>query len=287
MIKSEFEVDINGLTLRGIKNTNDTGGVWLALHGWQDTAASLAPVCDALKVPYYAFDFAGHGKSDWRHPSASYYLVEYVKDIALAITKLDLTHIHLIGHSMGGMVSMALAALLPERIQSLVLIESLGFVTTADDAVITQLQQHIKNVQKPSYSRKRYSNQADIITKRARLSKLPYSLSEQILSRALNFEQGAYYVSTDPRVTHASPMRLTPLQADAIYQAIRCPVCHLYGDSGFDTFQNESKANLFIATQVVENRIKGGHHCHLDAPEQTVDAINAWLKNNRLAKVNG
>jgi pimeloyl-ACP methyl ester carboxylesterase len=46
--------------------------------------------------------------------------------LAAWMQALNLKHIHLVGHSMGGYVSMALAATHPERVKRLVLVDSIG-----------------------------------------------------------------------------------------------------------------------------------------------------------------
>ena len=90
----------------------------LALHGWLDNANSFVPMAQYLtdEIELVALDFAGHGLSDHRPPGHWYHLVDYVRDVALAVTQLDWQQFHLLGHSLGGGVSCNLAACAPEMI---------------------------------------------------------------------------------------------------------------------------------------------------------------------------
>ena len=103
---------------------------WLALHGFLDNAASydkLAP--ELLKIgasSVVCLDFAGHGKSDWRH-SGVYYVVDHVADAVYAADALKWDKFSIIGHSLGGGVAQGVAAACPDRVLRVVSIEALSW----------------------------------------------------------------------------------------------------------------------------------------------------------------
>jgi esterase len=67
-----------------------------------------------------ALDQRGHGESAW----ADIYTAEAMADDAIAvIEELDLAPVRLVGHSMGGMVGMLVAARRPELVERLVLVD--------------------------------------------------------------------------------------------------------------------------------------------------------------------
>jgi pimeloyl-ACP methyl ester carboxylesterase len=98
----------------------------IALHGWLDNAASfsrLAPLLPGLRI--VALDFAGHGHSDHRPPGASYAIWDYAHDVLQVAEQFGWQRFSLLGHSMGAIVSVLLAAAMPERIERLALIDGL------------------------------------------------------------------------------------------------------------------------------------------------------------------
>lgn len=70
-----------------------------------------------------ALDLRGHGDSAWVDPPA-YTYEDYARDLAEVIEKLDLRDFVLVGHSMGGMVSLVYAATHPGRVARLVIVDT-------------------------------------------------------------------------------------------------------------------------------------------------------------------
>jgi pimeloyl-ACP methyl ester carboxylesterase len=70
-----------------------------------------------------AVDLRGHGDSEWADPPV-YSFEKYASDLNEVVEKLDLSDFVLIGHSMGGMVSLVYAATHPGRVSRLVLVDT-------------------------------------------------------------------------------------------------------------------------------------------------------------------
>ena len=122
-------VDAGGLKLhyQDFGKGHDTEGrpVMLCMHGgaatghWFDfVAAGFTPDFQVL-----ALDQRGHGDSAWADPPA-YSYHDYASDIDKVAAKLDLRDFVLVGHSMGGMVSLVYAATYPGRLKKLVIVDS-------------------------------------------------------------------------------------------------------------------------------------------------------------------
>lgn len=68
----------------------------------------------------YALDARNHGQS----PHAdSMRLKEMVQDVVETLDALELEHVHVLGHSMGGKIAMLLALLHPERVLDLIVVD--------------------------------------------------------------------------------------------------------------------------------------------------------------------
>jgi len=72
-------------------------------HWWDHIAAALAQEYRVI-----ALDSRGHGDSDWVKPPA-YEIDDYAEDIAAFVAHLGLSTFVLIGHSLGGLISMRYA----------------------------------------------------------------------------------------------------------------------------------------------------------------------------------
>ena len=96
------------------------------LHGWGAHIEAVAPILAALDgaPDLIAVDLPGFGESEpppeaWDTDAYMHFLVEFLDE-------LGVERAHLVGHSHGGRVSIALAAAHPERVGRLLLIDSAG-----------------------------------------------------------------------------------------------------------------------------------------------------------------
>jgi len=97
----------------------------LCVHGGAAHAHWFDFVASGLNDAYHvmAIDQRGHGDSE-RAPDANYSYGRYAADLGEAIDNLGLTNLVLIGHSMGGMVSLQYAAQRPQRLGKLIIVDS-------------------------------------------------------------------------------------------------------------------------------------------------------------------
>jgi pimeloyl-ACP methyl ester carboxylesterase len=97
----------------------------LCLHGGAAHGHWFDFIAGGFTPDYHvrALDQRGHGDSAWVTPPA-YTYEDYAGDLAEAVEKLDLKDFVLIGHSMGGMVSLLYAATHPGRVAQLVIVDT-------------------------------------------------------------------------------------------------------------------------------------------------------------------
>ena len=100
----------------------------LLVHGGRDHCRNWDWVAEALRDDWHiiAPDLRGHGDSQWMI-GGSYGLSDYVYDIAQLIHQTKHQPITIIGHSLGGAISLQFTALFPDLVQKLVAIEGLGW----------------------------------------------------------------------------------------------------------------------------------------------------------------
>ena len=99
----------------------------LLVHGGRDHCRNWDWVAEALRDDYriLAPDLRGHGDSEWFRGGA-YAMADYVYDIAQLVLRKQLAPVSIIGHSLGGSISLHYAGAYPETVKALVAVEGLG-----------------------------------------------------------------------------------------------------------------------------------------------------------------
>lgn len=97
------------------------------IHGIGASVEEFLTCLEALAAEHrvYALDLPGHGRTD-KPEKFSYLLPDMARFVEKFIHQMDLGKVHLIGHSMGGAVSLSLTMQFPERVKRLVLVSSAG-----------------------------------------------------------------------------------------------------------------------------------------------------------------
>lgn len=103
----------------------------ILVHGSLDHARNWDWVARGLINDYhvYALDLRGHGNSDWA-PGATYGIGEHVLDLSALADIIQGFPIYLIGHSLGGVISLLYSGIYPDRVKKVVSIEGLGLPST-------------------------------------------------------------------------------------------------------------------------------------------------------------
>ena len=104
---------------------DDTRPVLLCVHGSAANAHWFDYVATDLRADYrlLSLDQRGHGDSAWA-ADADYSYPRYALDLAGLVEQLGYDDLVLVGHSMGGMVSLAYAATRPAQIGKLVIVDT-------------------------------------------------------------------------------------------------------------------------------------------------------------------
>ena len=98
----------------------------VVLHGWGAHIEAVAPILTALEgaPDLIALDLPGFGESE--PPPQAWDVDAYARFMVHFLDELAVERAHLVGHSHGGRVSIALAADEPERVGRLLLVDSAG-----------------------------------------------------------------------------------------------------------------------------------------------------------------
>jgi len=238
----------------------------IALHGWLDNAATftrLAPLLPGLRI--LALDFAGHGYSSHRPAGGNYLLWENVLDVLLVAQSMGWERFSLLGHSMGAIVSVMLAAAMPERVERLALIDGLMPYTGEADQAPEKLGEALRaqlalpNKRKPVYA----DVQLAVNARMKGVGSVSREAAEILARRGLMPVAGGYTWRSDSRLTLASPVRLTRAHAVAFLRKISCPVSLVLAEQGM-LHHEPNIQTLLQGLPFDVHTLAGGHHLHLD-----------------------
>jgi pimeloyl-ACP methyl ester carboxylesterase len=118
-------IQVNGINTR-YWQMGDRGSKIILLHGGNGSIEFWLYNLPALAKHHrvYAFDMVGSGKSDF--PIASYSLTDQAEFLAGFMSALNIDSATLIGNSMGGGVALKFTRLYSDRVDKLVLVDSMG-----------------------------------------------------------------------------------------------------------------------------------------------------------------
>ncbi len=246
----------------------ENGRPVIALHGWLDNAASfsrLAPLLNGVRI--VALDLPGHGLSDHRPPGAGYNIWDYAHDILQTAEQFGWQRFSLLGHSLGGIVSVLLAGAMPERIERLALIDGVIPYTGEAESAPRKLGEALRALLAVERKRKPvYASFDQAVAARMKgVGAVSREAAERLAQRGLMPVSGGYTWRTDPRLMLPSPLRLTLAHAQAFAQRVECPTSLIIARQGLMT---DAKVIEFIDSLPFEShRLHGGHHLHLDDDE--------------------
>lgn len=116
-----------GLKLHYLDWGNEAAPPLILVHGVHDHAHSWDWVARALcdKWHVYALDLRGHGDSEWS-PDGAYITPYHLLDFSELVDTLGHEQVTVVAHSFGGNPTARYAALYPQRVRKLVLVDAMG-----------------------------------------------------------------------------------------------------------------------------------------------------------------
>lgn len=276
----EITVTLPHLTLAARRYGNPNGPKLLAIHGWLDNAASFEPI-----MPWFddhdvvAIDLPGHGRSDHRPRGAWYHYIDYLHDVSTCIEALQWQRFSLLGHSLGGAISSVLAAAMAERVERLYLIEALGPISTPAEKTLGLLRAALDDRAGIDAKQLRIFASLDAPTAaRRQHPQMPLSqtAAAALVARGTRAVEGGYVWSSDPRLTLTSAIRMTEEQVRNCLQGIQCPAHLVLAEPAMPFVDlTHMTERLALVPSLTTTRLSGGHHLHMDIPEQVARALRS------------
>tara|TARA_B110000483_G_scaffold228870_1_gene292257 strand:- start:73165 stop:74070 length:906 start_codon:yes stop_codon:yes gene_type:complete len=257
----------------------------LALHGWLDNAASFSVLSPFLKnINLLAIDLAGQGQSDFRSIDSSYGFLGELRDLyELSMqpsTQLTNGRINLVGHSRGAIVCTIFAAVFPERVNKLVLIDSIEPFPHALSDMPNALAEAVKsNYSLAGRTGTYYATKEKAL--QARMDGLvPVSKhsAELLAERSLLESEKGWTWRADQRLKAAYAYRINNEMREDFYSRITAPTLVIEPKNGMLKLDTRFKQAGSTISDLTKFEVPGGHHCHMeDCPKLVAELIEGWL----------
>jgi pimeloyl-ACP methyl ester carboxylesterase len=246
--------------------------VMILVHGGLDHARSWDWVAKALREDFhvYALDLRGHGNSAWA-PGALYSVAEHVLDLSALADIVKGFPIHIIGHSLGAVVTLLYAGIYPDRVKKLVAIEGLGLPP-------------VRRVQEPAERMRKWiervrdteqrtpHNYSDLGSAVARMKEANPFLSDEVAQHltlhGTNWNaDGSIIWKFDNFARLPGPYGMGMPELCAVLNCVQAPSLHFWGRESFALDPDLAQESEALRNHRVVKVDRAGHWVHHDQLE--------------------
>jgi pimeloyl-ACP methyl ester carboxylesterase len=254
----------------------------ILVHGGLDHSRSWDHLAQALRINFHvvAPDLRGHGESGWATGS-SYSLADHVYDLAGLVKSFGSEKVTIVGHSMGGMVSLTYTGAFPQLVSKLVVLDGVtNFparrVKPADVRIADWVGDLDKFAQRKIH---RYASVADgaerILHRNPRLTR------EQAMHLATHGlkrnEDGTYGWKFDPYLRARAPYRLSLEDHIGLWSRIQCPTLLVSGSESFLPDPASAGVLKYFKNAELAKIDGAGHWLQHDKPAEVLELIERFL----------
>lgn len=281
----EFAVDTAYGRFCGLRS-GGPGQRVLALHGWLDNAASFVPLQRHLPgLDLAAVDLPGHGASAHLPIAADYTMVAFARACVAIADALGWDRFSLLAHSLGGAVASVIAAACPQRIERVLLIESLGALTQPEHSTALRLREAFAARVAPARPLRVFPDTATPVRLRMQVNGLSEPVARLLVERGIapapaggDIGDGGFVWRSDPRLTQPTAVRMTEAQVRDLVAHIQCPTRVIYAEPAQPYFPEHIRRERFACLPDGELVVMpGSHHLHMEAPAEVAAMIGDFF----------
>ena len=265
---------------------NEGAPPMLLVHGGRDHCRNWDWVAERLHDHYHiiAPDLRGHGDSQWII-GGSYNQIDYVYDIAQLLNQKKMTPVTIIGHSLGGSISLLYSGLFPETVAKLVSIEGMGpppemIKERIEQPMEDRLHLWVNELRKLSGRiPRRYPSLEEAYERMQKEN--PHLTEDQARHLTIHGsnqnEDGSYSWKFDNYVRNFPPIGLDFEDQYGLYKRISCPTLLIRGTESWATDpEKDGRAKTFQNVQVASIE-DAGHWVHHDQLDIFVTLVKDFL----------
>ena len=218
----------------------------------------------------------------------AYNQIDYVYDIAQLIHQKKMEDVVIMGHSLGGAISLLYTALHPQNVKKLIAIEGMGpppkmIEERINIPIQKRLEAWFSDLRQSSARRvKRYPSIEEAFQRMKEEN--PHLSTEQARHLTIHGsnqnEDGTYSWKFDNYVRNFSPIGLPFDQTGELYQNITCPTLLVRGEESWASDPEKDGRLARFRCDVESTSFKNaGHWVHHDQLEPFVERVNQFLMN--------
>lgn len=281
-------VDSLGLPIHCLEWGEPNGDPLVLVHGFLDLAFSwtsfVAELYRRATQPLWiiAPDCRGHGDSGWVSGGGYYHFPDYVLDLDCVVQTLGVKSFKLVGHSMGGTISLLYTGTFPERVSKLVLIEGVGPVGMHFTDAPLRMEQWIGEIRQRGRNHFRQYSSVEAGARQLRQTnpRLPELFATELAQAAMKQTAGGKWIwKFDPLHRTTSPQPFYTAQAVAFLRRIDCPVLIVDGKQSRQTSRTDKQQRYDAIADYRHIGIDdAGHMVHQDNPMALVEALLPFLQ---------
>lgn len=279
-------IDAQGLRIHCLEWGHFDGEPLILVHGYLDLADSWRAFVAALETRQLNFrviapDCRGHGDSGWIGAGGYYHFPDYVFDLDCVVRAHSLDSFTLIGHSMGGTISLLYAGTFPERVKKLVLIEGIGPVGMTFSEAPLKMEKWITELHERG--RRHFREYTSLAAGASQLRQTNPRLSENTaleIARAAmkQNDRGKWIWKFDPLHRTTAPQPFYTAQALEFLRRIQCPVLLIDGEQSRQTRRTDKQERYEAIANHQRVTINGaGHMVHQDNPDELADVVRDFI----------
>ncbi|WP_181008403.1 alpha/beta fold hydrolase [Sphingomonas montanisoli] len=277
----------NGIELSYLDWGNHHAPPLILLHGNRDHARSWDWAARVLRDDWHvvAVDLRGHGDSGWS-PERRYDFAAFIVDLVGLIAHLGVEKVTILAHSMGAHLGLRFAAVYPDLVSRMMLVEPVGAPIEIEAAMNRQtpaerIREWVRETNAlASAPARRFATRDEALARmKAGNPALTDEQAHHLTIHALAPSgDGGWRWKYDP--VHVRPPFPDIGQADidALWRAIRCPTRFLYGAESWPSSLPARIASLMPDAERVV--LEGaGHWPHHDQFDRFIAEVRAFLNS--------
>jgi pimeloyl-ACP methyl ester carboxylesterase len=265
---------------------NDDAPPLVLMHGGRDHCRNWDWVAERLRRDWHVIapDLRGHGDSEWV-TGANYAMIDYVYDLAQLVHQKKLAPVTIVGHSLGGAISLCYTGVHTDHVVKVAAIEGVGPPRAWIEAR-AKMRTHERMIEWMESMRglaartpRKYASIEEAFgrmqSENPRLS--PEQARHLTVHGVNQNEDGTYSWKFDNYVRAFPPYTFSPAEARELWTRITCPTLLVRGaESWADDPAQDGRADYFTNARVV-NVEKAGHWVHHDQLEEFLAIVTAFL----------
>jgi pimeloyl-ACP methyl ester carboxylesterase len=256
------------------------------VHGGRDHCRNWDWVADALRQDWHVLapDLRGHGDSQWS-PDGSYSMAAYIYDLAQLIHQQEVAPATIIGHSLGGMITLRYTGIYPENVHKLIAIEGLGvtprrMVERARQPIADRMRRWID--EQRTLSGRMPRRYASIEEALRRMQEANAHLSPEqarhLTQHGVNQnEDSTYSWKFDNYVRADRPYGMTQEETEALWSRIACPTLLVYGKESWASNPEQDGRIRHFRDATVVTIEDAGHWVHHDQLDVFLGLVRGFL----------